>query len=315
MILVQHGPPRWLRDVLTLQQFAWFAYAELNCFQGIYTPDCCLREGARTLPFTHESCAAYAPIQNTPYLRPDKMSASHASFYQHAFLLQGEFNTNTYADCRSSWLGVTVRQPAQDLMIFQQLIYQVRPLLVIETGTHRGGLAFFISTLYHLMGVHDAKIVTIDLKAKEAYESESCGVFDKSQLPAGGLGSHHLWQRYVHEIVADSVDNSTFHAVQKHWKSLPVGSPVMITLDSDHSYDHVWREICRYAPLVTVNSYLVVQDIILSFARYPWKGPWHAMTRLLHATPYLKRVLGTYIWDRSVEAFGYTAHAYLRRVA
>lgn len=86
---------------------------------------------------------------------------------------------------------------------------------------------------------------------------------------------------------------------------------VIITLDSGHAAEHVWAEIQLYAPMVPIGSYLIVQDVILDFAKQPWAGPKVAVDRLLKSQD---ERLGTWLWDQSVELFGYTAHMYLRRI-
>ncbi|CAE8618946.1 unnamed protein product [Polarella glacialis] len=291
--------------------------AQLGCYQPAFTAGCCVSEQAEVLPQKDPRCGAFGhkAIQSTEYLLPPNMSGAGDRSFQEAFLKQGIFNTVTYMDCSSTWLGVTNRQPPQDLMIFQQLLFSQRPRLFIETGTYRGGMAYFVASMFHLMEMPTARVITIDQRPKEYWEMSNCSATGLSPSPVGELGSKKLWRHYVREVVADSVSATALAVVKEELRKLPVGSPVIVSLDSDHKFEYVWKEILVYAPLVPLGSFLVVQDVILSFAKHPWTGPWQAVQRLLNSPAPVRRRLGTFTWDRSVEIFGYTGHAYLRRVA
>merc|ERR1712008_643950 len=103
--------------------------------------------------------------------------------------------------------------------------------------------------------------------------------------------------------------------VRDELRPLEPGTPVMVSLDSDHTAIYVWQEIRVYAPHVTIGSYLIVQDVILSYVKRPWRGPLDAVHKLIDADADTKAALGTFIWDHSLEIYGYTGHAYLKRVA
>lgn len=305
---------RWQVLLLELSFVNAVEGAPLRCYQPMYQEFCCVDGDATLLSQGHPHCNVFGhqSIQRSPYLRKTANSTANDAQYQEAFLKQGIFNTNTLADLKSTWLGVTIRQPPQDMMIFQQLIFVLRPKLFIETGTFRGGMAYYVSSIFHLMQERDARVITIDRTPKEDYEMKAD---PPSALGVGALGINQLWRRYVHEVVASSLSDVATSIVHEHVRRLHPGAPVIVSLDARHDAAFVWEEIWNYAPFVSIGSFLVVQDVILSFAKYGWQGPYTAVMKLLKASGGARQHLGSFVWDRSVEHFGYTGHAYLRRVA
>lgn len=293
------------------------------CWQPLYAKDvCCARSD-----LTSFGDRCHRPFGTTNFLRPSieaNLSTGDDAAYQEAFFRQGVYNTNTFADCRTSWLGVTTRQPSQDLIVFQQLMYRLRPQLVIETGSYRGGLAYFLATLFHLMGEDDARIITVDMVDIEYHEKRRCSKskmalnrkVEENRRKVGQLRRDRLWKQHVRQISGyDSTSPEVFKLLQDELRLTPRGAAVFVTLDSDHMSSHVWNEILVYAPLVSVGSYLVVQDAILSWARPGTMGSMDAALRLVEGDEDLRKKLGTFVWDRSVEVLGYTGHMYLRRIA
>lgn len=136
----------------------------------------------------------------------------------------------------TSWMGVQVMQNVLDLWTIQETIAEVRPGLLIETGTWEGGSALFYA---HLMDLLDhGRVVTIDID-------------DKNDID-------HPRVQFIHgsSTAPDTLDQVRA-AVQA-----TVG-PVMVILDGDHSRDHVARELELYGALVTPGSLLLSQDGII----------------------------------------------------
>jgi cephalosporin hydroxylase len=131
------------------------------------------------------------------------------------------------------WLGVPVIKNPFDLWIYQEIIHSVRPDLLIEAGTHKGGSAYFFASLFDLIG--KGRVVTVDIE-------------DDVTRPA------HDRIRY---IKGSSVAPETIEHLMA--EARPSAS-VMVVLDSDHSAQHVRRELDVLSPLVTVGSYVVVED-------------------------------------------------------
>lgn len=146
----------------------------------------------------------------------------HKLFYDHA--------RTTWMDTR--WLGVLVFKNPFDLLIYQEIIHEVRPSLIVECGSNSGGSALFFATLCDLVG--NGKVVSIDIEAK--------------------LRPSHSRLSY---LTGSSVDPQIIGRVRDMVRP---GDSVLMSLDSDHTKAHVLAEMRAYGPLVTVGSYMVVED-------------------------------------------------------
>jgi cephalosporin hydroxylase len=140
--------------------------------------------------------------------------------------------TNNFTEVR--WLGQPILQNTLDLWTIQETIADLRPSLVVETGTNRGGSSLFYANLFDLLGT-DGRIVTIDI-AKQ----------------------HDLHHPRVTYLIGDSTSPAI--ADQVRGMAGRAGGAIFVILDSDHSAAHVARELECYAPLVTPDSYMLVQD-------------------------------------------------------
>jgi cephalosporin hydroxylase len=131
-----------------------------------------------------------------------------------------------------TWRGVPVHKIPTDLWLYQELVYEVQPDLIIETGTAEGGSAAFFASLLDLNG--HGRIITIDTRAAE---------------------------RPRHPRVEYWQGSSTDPAVVRRLEPIARSSRhVMVVLDSAHSTPHVGRELALYSPFVTLGSYVVVED-------------------------------------------------------
>ncbi len=137
---------------------------------------------------------------------------------------------------RTRWLGVTVVKSPMDLLILQEIIAETRPDLIIETGVLAGGSAHYMSTLLDLLQI-DGQVVGIDVDLS--------------------LVSPHIADHPKVELIEGS---STDPDIVAMLRERAEGRRVMVDLDSDHSADHVGRELRALAPLVSPGCYLVVED-------------------------------------------------------
>jgi cephalosporin hydroxylase len=140
--------------------------------------------------------------------------------------------TNNFTQVR--WLGQPILQNTLDLWTIQETIAELRPALIVETGTNRGGSSLFYAQLFDLMGTA-GQVVTVDVHKQ-----------------------HDLRHPRVTYLIGDSASPEIVDAVRSMAKN--IGGPVLVVLDSDHSAAHVARELEAYAPFVTPGSYMLVQD-------------------------------------------------------
>jgi len=132
------------------------------------------------------------------------------------------------------WFGTRAYKLPSDLWIYQELLHELKPDLVIETGTLHGGSALFLAHMMDLIG--NGEIVTIDVSA---------GVHPRPQHPR------------ITYIQGSSSDPEIVAGVAERAAS---AETVMALLDSDHSKTHVLDEMRAYGPLITRGSYMVVED-------------------------------------------------------
>lgn len=147
------------------------------------------------------------------------------------------------------WLGKQVVKCPMDLWVYQEIIVETRPELIIETGTSGSGSAYFFATIFDMMD-WPGHIVTIDATVYP------------------DLRMNHPRITYLE---GDSVGDVMF----KHLTNVFQPAPrTMVSLDSLHTYEHVKRELELYAPLVTPGCYLVVEDTGWSNPKDTPTGGW-----------------------------------------
>jgi len=145
----------------------------------------------------------------------------HKLYYYSASSTWG----NTY------WLGTSAQKCPLDLWVYQEIIWETKPEIIIETGTAEGGSALFFASICDLLG--KGKVITIDII--------DCAIPPNPRIT---------------KITGNSVSNKVVKKVKKF-----VGKKsAMVVLDSAHEKPHVLREMELYSKFVSVGNYLVVED-------------------------------------------------------
>lgn len=153
-----------------------------------------------------------------------------------------------------SWMGLPILQMPQDIMAIQEIISRVKPDLIIETGIARGGsLVFYASMLELLGGDGEAVGVDIDIRSHN-YER---------------IVNHPMHKR-ISMIEGSSIDERTLDKVKAFVKNK---KRIMVCLDSNHTHEHVLKELSFYAPLVTKGSYCIVFDTIVEDTPQEMQNP------------------------------------------
>lgn len=188
----------------------------------------------------------------------------------------------------NEWYGVLMQQYPSDMMVYQDLVWKVKPDVFIETGTFFGGNALYLATLLEVVNPK-AKILTVDIDPQ--YWKHTLKTLD---MP----GKEKLLQR-IHFFEGSSTDPAVIAKMKEH---IGANDKVMVLLDSAHSREHVFAELKAYSPLVSVNSYLIVNDT-------QWGEPLFALHDFLPTTDH-------FVVDAEVDRFFVScAHGgYLRRV-
>jgi cephalosporin hydroxylase len=158
---------------------------------------------------------------------PEVVELYHLAFY-----------SATQQTLKMSWLGVPTIQNPNDVWVTQELISRLKPDFIVETGTWHGGSAAIWAMVQDQVNP-GGRVITIDIQK----------LVDEATLPP-------IWRRKVDFILGSSTDPAVVADVTRR-----VGKGrTMVLLDSDHRAPHVLAEMRAYAPLVSVGSYLIVQD-------------------------------------------------------
>ena len=185
------------------------------------------------------------------------------------------------------WLGVRTLQNPNDVWVTQEIIQEVKPDFIIEAGTFNGGSALLWAMVLKEVNPR-GRVITIDIKDKVSEARDRT-----------------IWKERIDFLVGSSTDPEIVATVAERAK----GKRVMVILDSDHSKEHVLRELESYAPLVSVGSYLIVQDTGGVMIRDPNPGPRRAVEEFLAKQDRFEP-------DQSRERMVFTLHprGYLQRV-
>ncbi len=149
-----------------------------------------------------------------------------------------------------TWMGVPIIQFPEDVMMMEELIWKVRPDVIVECGFAHGGSALFYASLMELMG--KGIVVGVDVEIRPYNRI--------------AVQNHPMGHR-VRMVDGSSVEAGTIDKIKAH---ICPGDKVMVLLDSNHSKSHVAKEIELYREMVSPGSYLVVMD---GGQAYVWDMP------------------------------------------
>lgn len=155
-----------------------------------------------------------------------------------------------------TWLGRPIIQYPQDVLAIQELIWDQRPDLVIETGIARGGSLILSASVLQLIG-GPGRVLGIDIDIRSHNRK--------------AIEEHPLAHR-IDMLQGSAISPEIVAAARRHAE----GKKVLVLLDSQHTHDHVLSELELYGPLVRKGGYIVVFDTVIedfpagSFADRPW---------------------------------------------
>jgi cephalosporin hydroxylase len=204
-----------------------------------------------------------------------------------------------------TWLGRPIVQLPEDMIRIQEVIHQVRPDVIIETGVAHGGSLIFYASLCKAIG--KGRVVGIDIEIRPNNRE--------------AIESHEL-SSMITLIEGSSIAPNVLAAVSA---TIAPGETTLIILDSNHSYAHVRDELRLYSPLVSKGSYIVATDgIMRDLADVPNGRPeWTTDNPSEAAVDFAKQHPDFQLEARrplfsegvSLEEYTYWPNAYLRRIA
>ena len=155
-----------------------------------------------------------------------------------------------------TWLGRPIIQFPQDIMAMQEIIWKVKPDLIIETGIAHGGSLIFSASMLELIGKGEVLGIDVDIRTHNKIEIEN-----------------HTMSKRITMIEGSSID---IEVINKVYEFSNGKNSILLMLDSNHTHEQVLKELMAYSPLIKKGSYLVVFDTIIEdmpekfFPDRPW---------------------------------------------
>lgn len=203
------------------------------------------------------------------------------------FMLQSMISQYSY---NYSWLGRPIIQYPQDMVAIQELVWKVKPDLIIETGIAHGGSLMMSASMLALLDYCDA-VEAGSMLDPRSPRRQVIGIdIDIRVHNRQAIENHPLAHR-ITMIQGSSIAPEIIEKVRAITKNY---SKILICLDSNHTHDHVLAELEAYAPLTSIDSYCVVFDTVIEelpagfFKDRPWdKGnnPKTAVWKYLESHP------------------------------
>lgn len=153
------------------------------------------------------------------------------------------------------WMGVPIIQMPGDLIVFQELAFQLKPDVVIELGVARGGSLLFWSSMLELFNKR-GKVIGVDIDIRD---------HTKLAIQESSLSNRIIL------LEGSSTDKRIYEQIKQ---LLLPNNKVIVVLDSNHTEEHVLGELELFSNLVTVGSYLIVLDTVIEKLRADLERPW-----------------------------------------
>ena len=204
-----------------------------------------------------------------------------------------------------SWMGRPMIQLPEDMIRLQEVIYAVRPDVIVETGVAHGGSLIFHASLCRAMG--KGRVIGVDIEIRPHNRA--------------AIEAHEMFE-YITLIEGSSTDPAVVGKVRALVKP---GETALVILDSNHSKEHVLAELEAYSPLVTPGSYIIACDGIMgqvtgaprSDADWDWNNPTAAAREFAGSHPDFVIEEPAFPFNEGVvkERVTYWPDAYLKRVS
>ena len=143
------------------------------------------------------------------------------------------------------WMGIPIIQTPEDMILMQELIYKVKPDIIVDIGIAHGGSSIYYSSLLELIKP-ESKVIGVDIDIRE----HNLNIIKK----------HPMYDK-ITLIEGDSINRKIFDEVSNHISN---DSKVIVCLDSNHTKHHVLSELNLYSNIVSSGGYIVVFDTIAS---------------------------------------------------
>lgn len=204
-----------------------------------------------------------------------------------------------------SWFGRPIIQLPEDMIRIQEIIFDIQPDVIVETGIAHGGSLIFYAGLFKAIG--KGKVIGVDIEIRPHNRK--------------AIEEHFLYKDYIEMIEGDSTSVDIVNIVKSKIKE---GQKVMVILDSNHTKDHVLSELNAYSPLVTKDSYIVATDGIMELVEgldrtakdWTWNNPKAAAIEFESQNPSFKITEPDFPFNESLinERITYWPSCYLKKI-
>lgn len=203
-----------------------------------------------------------------------------------------------------TWLGRPIIQLPEDMIRLQEVIFNLKPDVIVETGIAHGGSLIYYASLFEMIG--KGRVIGVDIEIRP---------HNRSAIEA------HPMSKRIEMIEGSSIAPETVAEVQKRIKP---GETVLVILDSNHLHGHVLEELRAYGPLVSVGSYVVATDGIMeqvtgaprSTPDWTWNNPKKAANDFVAENPDFVIEEPAWLFNESVltNRITYWPDAFVKRI-
>lgn len=228
-----------------------------------------------------------------------KKNGTNSALKQAASQFNTESNKAQYS-YNFSWMGRPIIQYPQDMIAMQELIWEIKPDLIIETGIAHGGSLIYYASLLELIGHGEVLGIDIDIREHNRKEIEKHPMFKRITMIEGS------------SISKETIDKVAAFASDK--------KKILVSLDSNHTHEHVWQELNLYSPFVSLGSYIVVFDTIvedLPEGYFSQERPWGIGNNPKTAVHEFIKENDRFVIDRSIDQkllISVAPEGYLKRI-
>jgi len=186
-----------------------------------------------------------------------------------------------------NWFGMPIIQTAEDMVVLQEIVYDIRPDFIVETGIAHGGSLIYFASLLELLG--KGRVIGIDIEIRKHNKTL--------------LEKHPMIKRII-TIEGDSASEEIFKRIRN---KIPKRSKVLVVLDSNHIREHVLKELNLYSPLVSKGSYIIVEDTIMpEVAKYKHAKDYYGNDNTKQAVGIFMKNNKEFVVDKTREKLGFT---------
>ena len=199
-----------------------------------------------------------------------------------------------------SWMGRPIIQYPQDMIAMQEIIWDIKPDYIIETGIAHGGSLIYYASLLELIG--HGEVIGIDIDIREHNRKE--------------IEVHPMMKR-IKMLQGSSIDKANAEEIRR---LVGDNKKVIVCLDSNHTHEHVMSELELYSPLVSLGSYIIVFDTIvedLPEGYFSQKRPWGISNNPKTAVQQFLKENDNFIVDHQIDnklLISVAPQGYLKRI-